>query len=288
MKFRIQLIAVMEDGERHIQEVTAFEREATLRSETLGLTLAESKTTLKTMQEMVVQHQINEFMTTQEQCSHCGQHRSSKGSHVIRLRSVFGKLKITSPRLRPCQCQTLGKSISPVAVALPARTTPELLYLETKWASLIAYGASQNLLQDTLPVDEQLNETTIRNHIIKTAHRMVQELGEERFIFIEGCQRERDALPAPDGSFTVGLDGGYVRGRNGSCFEVIAGKSMLSFRRDAPEEKPSSKCFAFVQTYDEKPKRRLFEVLKLKASSRTSRSHFFPTGEKISDNCRAT
>ena len=44
-------------------------------------------------------------------------------------------------------------------------------------------------------------------------------------------------------------------------FEVIVGKSILAFRRDDEEEIPSSKCFGFVQTLDEKPKRRLFEVL---------------------------
>jgi hypothetical protein len=39
------------------------------------------------------------------------------------------------------------------------------------------------------------------------------------------------------------------------------GKSILAFHRDE-EELPSSKCFGFVQTLDEKPKRRLFEGLK--------------------------
>jgi hypothetical protein len=68
----------------------------------------------------------------------------------------------------------------------------------------------------------------------------------------------------PDGPLTVGIDGGYVRaqGEQG-WFEVIAGKSLLAFRRGEASEVPvSSKCFAFVQTYDQKPKRRLFEVLK--------------------------
>jgi hypothetical protein len=37
-------------------------------------------------------------------------------------------------------------------------------------------------------------------------------------------------------------------------FEVIVGKSLS-------EDRPS-RCFGFVQTYDEKPKRRLFELLK--------------------------
>ena len=47
-------------------------------------------------------------------------------------------------------------------------------------------------------------------------------------------------------------------------FEVIAGKSMLSFRRheDGDQGEPAGKCFAFVQTFDQKPKRRLFELLK--------------------------
>lgn len=58
---------------------------------------------------------------------------------------------------------------------------------------------------------------------------------------------------------TVGLDGGYVhsnsqRSRKEGWFEVIAGKSVTA--------EGASKRFAFVNNYDEKPKRRLFEVLK--------------------------
>jgi hypothetical protein len=61
----------------------------------------------------------------------------------------------------------------------------------------------------------------------------------------------------------VGIDGGYVRAQpQQGWFEVIAGKSLLAFTRGEESEQPvSSKCFAFVQTYDQKPKRRLFEVL---------------------------
>ena len=75
----------------------------------------------------------------------------------------------------------------------------------------------------------------------------------------EGCQLDWDELPRPALPLTVGLDGGYVhsseqRSRRDGWFEVIAGKSM-------PTDGPA-KCFGFVQTYDTKPKRRLFEVLK--------------------------
>ena len=58
---------------------------------------------------------------------------------------------------------------------------------------------------------------------------------------------------------TVGLDGGYVhasdqKSRTEGWFEVIAGKSVKT--------EGSAKVFAFVNQYDEKPRRRLYEVLK--------------------------
>ena len=88
---------------------------------------------------------------------------------------------------------------------------------------------------------------------------MEAELGEEKWQFIDGCQREWDTLPPPGPPLIVGLDGGFIhakdqKSRGEGWFEVIAGKSM-------PEE-GAAKCFAYVQTYDTKPKRRLFELLK--------------------------
>jgi hypothetical protein len=154
-------------------------------------------------------------------------------------------------------------SFSPLATLLPERTTPDLLYLETKWAALMSYGLTGKLLQDVLPIDEPLEAVTIRNHVLTVAQRLEDALGEEQWSFIDQCPAEIAALPMPDGPLVVGIDGGYVKaqGEQGP-FEVIAGKSLLAFHRGEETQAPvSSKCFAFVQTYDQKPKRRLFEVL---------------------------
>jgi hypothetical protein len=70
-------------------------------------------------------------------------------------------------------------------------------------------------------------------------------------------------LPIPNSPLTVGIDEGYVRaqGKQG-WFEVMAGKSLLAFTRGEESEAPvSSTCVAFVQTFDQQPKRRLFDVL---------------------------
>jgi hypothetical protein len=118
-------------------------------------------------------------------------------------------------------------------------------------------------LQDVLPIDEPLGAVTIRNHVITVAQRLEDALGDEQWSFINKCPAEVAALPLPHGPLTVGIDGGYVKAQGEpGAFEVIAGKSLLAFYRGEEAQAPvSSKCFAFVQTYDQKPKRRLFEVL---------------------------
>jgi len=104
-----------------------------------------------------------------------------------------------------------------------------------------------------------INAATVRNKVHAVGQRIDNELGIERVFFIDGCERDWEQLPRPDLPLTVGIDGGYVhsctqRSRKHGWFEVIAGKSVTA--------EGSSKRFAFVNNYDDKSKRRLFEVLK--------------------------
>jgi hypothetical protein len=170
--------------------------------------------------------------------------------------------------------------LSPLAALLPEHTTPELLFLETKWSALMSYGLTAELLEEVLPMDLPLHASTIREHVCSVAQRLENELGDEQFSFIERCQRDYNQLPLPDGPLTVGIDGGYLRGRNKEGhFEVIAGKSLLVFRREeGGKEEHSGKCFAWVQTYDEKPKRRLFEVLQSQGMQMNQRIDFLSDG----------
>jgi len=98
-------------------------------------------------------------------------------------------------------------------------------------------------------------------------------------VFHRRLQRDWNQLPPPDGPLTVGIDGGYVRGRNKEHFEVISGQSQLAFRREAGEaEELSNQCLALVQTYDEKPKRRLWEMLRSQGLQRNQRVEFLSDG----------
>lgn len=287
MKVIVQVVTVGDDGQQTTRNVACLER-TDLTAASLGLTLQEGKVILKSIQEVMVEWQVGAWLRQQRACPRCGRTRRSKEVREISLRTVFGTVPMENRRLSHCGCERQStKTFSPLAELLPERTSPELLYLETKWAALMSYGLTTALLQDVLPIDEPLHDVTIRNHVFRRAERLEGELGDERFSFIESCQLDRDRLPVPDGPLTVGIDGGYVRapGKQG-CFEVIAGKSIRSFRRDDEDEDaehPSSKCFAFVQTYDQKPKRRLFELLKAQGMQDNQQITFLSDG---ADNVR--
>ena len=262
MKIRIQIVMEAANGEsERIEDIAELERSSP-QPETLGLTLAESKTLLQGIQQRMVSEQVSEYMAQFNTCSDCGARRTKKGQHTLVYRTLFGKLNLISPRLYDCACHQPHQarhSSSPLATWLEAHSSPELLYLETKFASLMSYGLSIRLLSEVLPIADEVNATSMRRHQQQIAERIESELGEEQFQFIKGCPDEWGRQPRPEPPLTVGLDGGYVhasdqKSRTEGWFEVITGKSV---KADG-----DAKVFAFVNKYDTKPKRRLYEVLK--------------------------
>jgi hypothetical protein len=260
MKITIQIRVESDEGQLEVVQQLAHLDRGILRPETLGLSLAEAQSILAGIEQTVVEQQTAEFIALQRTCSQCGHDRSCKGRHHIVFRTPFGKLRLESPRLYHCRCESDGRtSFSPLAELLHERSSPELIYLETKFAALVSYGLTAELLKELLPISQDLSTTAIRQRVLQTAQRLEDELGEEQDMFVGGCQRDWDQLPDPAAPLIVGIDGGYVhakdrRSRAEGWFEVIVGKSMS-------QDGESSKCFGFVSRYDSKPKRRLFEML---------------------------
>jgi hypothetical protein len=258
MKLTLQVVIQQGDELLRVQEIACIERD-TLSPETLGLSLQEAKAVLAQLQETLVTEQVVAAVAEHQICPHCGVAQRRKGQHQIVVRSLFGRLTLASPRLYTCACQRdePRRSHSPLAQLLPERTTPELQYLQAKWAALLPYGVTVDVLEEVLPMET--NHTSVYRQLQQVAERLEAELGDEQAFFVEGCQRDWNALPRPDGPFTVGIDGGYVHARDGDnrkagWFEVIVGKSIPTDSED--------KCFGFVTDYDTKPKRRLAELLK--------------------------
>src|SRR6266404_1292035 len=104
-------------------------------------------------------------------------------------------------------------------------------------------------------------------------------VGREQHCLFDRTREDWEQQGLPDGPITVGIDGGYVRAAHKEgWFEVIAGKSVVAFRREAEDETPSAKCFGFVQTYDDKPRRRLWELMKSQGMKENQQVVFMSDG----------
>ena len=282
MRVKLQLVICHDDDhEETVTDVITLSKD-NQRIEHLGLPLSESKKLLRTLQRRLLQQQVDGFLDTHSTCPDCGAVLDLKAHGSRSFRTLFGTFKLYSPRLKQCGCKRRKtSSCRPLSTLLTESVAPELLYMESRWSSLVSYGLSLKALQDFLPLDLSLDVKTVRYDTLKVAKRLEAELGEEQAGFIEGSANDWECLPSPEGTFRVGIDGGYVRNwfEKKHNFEVIVGKSMLSFGEDEEEKSPSRKRLGFVQTLDSKPKRRLYEVLQSQGLQMNQKITFLSDGD---------
>src|SRR5262245_8542072 len=282
MRVKLQLVICHDDAqEEAVTDVITLNKH-NQRIEHLGLSLAESKHLLSTLQRHLLQQQVTTFLDTHATCPDCGTPLKLKAYGSRSFRTLFGTFTFSSPRCEHCDC-TRHKTTSfrPLSALLTEPVAPELLYMEAKWSSLVSYGLSLDALQDFLPLDLTLDVKTGRYDTLKVAKRLEAELGDEHPCFIDGSPTNWVLLPQPEGAFTVGIDGGYVRNwfDKQHNFEVIVGKSVLSFGEDEDAKAPSHKRLGFVQTLDTKPKRRLYEVLQSQGLQMNQEITFLSDGD---------
>ena len=67
-------------------------------------------------------------------------------------------------------------SVSPLAELLHERVSPEMLYLETKFASLVSYGLTVRLMDEVLPFDRPIGAERVRRHLFRVAEAHEAEL----------------------------------------------------------------------------------------------------------------
>jgi hypothetical protein len=259
MQIRIQLI--IDNDERTRCDVARFG--VTLTPETLGLQLEEAKALLRSSQQIITVAQSDAYLAQHAACAHCGRAHRLKGRHEIVVRSLFGNLRLSSPRLHRCSCRQAEsgtpKSFSPLAECLTERTLPERLYLEAKWASLVSYGVTTRLLEEVLPLEGKINASSIRRHLHRVGRRCEQDLLANPDTEPQAEEWPTGNIPPPKPAITVGLDGGYIRSRDApnrreGWFEVIAGKSTV--------QQGGSQCFAFVHRVDRHARERIGAVLR--------------------------
>ena len=257
MRVTILLQVTTDDGALGgVEEVASLDKSVE-RAEDIGLSLAESKALLAAAQQRIVEAQTKSWTERRRCCEACGRRRRSKGNYPIVFHTLFGDVRLASPRFRRCPCREGNgiATVSPLVELIPDHVAPERLYLETRWASLVPYAIAAELLADILPITAGANATTVRRHVLQVAERIEAALPKDKCSFTEEGSQDWEALPIPDGRIVVGLDGGYVRDwtERKSNFEIIVGRSM-------PEDRPA-RYLGFVHGFDRRPQRRLVDML---------------------------
>ena len=261
MQISVQIVVQTEvDEQASVTEIAHFERES-FEAGSLGLHLEEAKALLGRLQRSMIDAQAPEAIARLSMCPNCGSRLTVKGHHRLAYRSVFGRLSFDSPRLYQCRCSgSAHRSFSPLASCLHERTSPELQYLEARFAALMSYGLTVRVLEEVLPLEHVLAATTIRRRVATLGHRLESSnaaiaVEQRRYVDLPAG---RCAIPQHSSVRAVGIDGGYIRlaghsSRQDGWFEVIVGKSLRDDGR--------GHSFAYVHTLEHEPADRMLAFL---------------------------
>src|SRR4029453_5047509 len=170
LRVELQLRIVSDDDTVIRDEVILQLDKSGDRLEAIGLCLEDSKDLLGRLQHAVVEAQAAAYVNRYRCCSACGRRLRGKGQYPIVFRTVFGHVPLTSPRFYRCRCHPAdSQTVSPLAELFTEHTAPGLLYLESRWASLISFGMTTALLKDVLPVAGTTNPETVRQHLQRSS-----------------------------------------------------------------------------------------------------------------------
>jgi hypothetical protein len=219
MRWTIKLIFEATPGSPVEHEVGLIERAEEISPASVGLTIAEGKALLASLQEQIVTAQVQQHVANIKPCRRCGKSFRTKGYYHSTLRSVYGRVDMRIRRLCTCACSgSLAQSFSSLFTN-KSPITPELRFLTAKMTALLPFRKAADFLGELLPLSAQATASTVRNRTMKVGKRL---------------QKSAQALATvasndPCKELIVGFDGGYVRNRHQRPernFEVIAGKAL--------------------------------------------------------------
>ena len=169
MKWRILLELTETTGSIQTSEMVTGDRPTNVISpESIGLSLAESKSILAAMQTQLVQAQTDGYCDHRRKCSHCGSRRAIKDWRTRQLTTLFGVVQVEAPRFNPCRCEiALRRIVSPLAEIMPDRCTPEYARILSKKGSLAAYGRAVALMAEFLPLGHTPAIETARHRTLQ-------------------------------------------------------------------------------------------------------------------------
>ena len=202
MKWRVVLEVTGPNGATVIHEASAGTWRASGASPaTVGLSLAEGKSTLAVVQRYLVRTQAASLCEDRRRCQRCGASRPIKDHRSRRLMTVFGEVEVDAPRFAACRCGLrLRRTLSPLTELMPDRCTPEYERVLARMGALLPYGRAVTLMSEFLPLNDGPAIETARRRMLKVGARL------ERASLTVNSNRPPEAK-----TLAVAVDGGHVK-----------------------------------------------------------------------------
>ena len=218
MRITIQaLIEGVQGSEPRAETIGVVERDADgAPASGLGLFLREPHVVLRQLQAVLLREQVAQFVERAGHCRRCGARLATKDSKTVVYRTAFGKARLDSPRLYS-RCGGCGASssaqasFSPLAEALPERTHPQWLWLQSRYAAVMPYRLAQIFLRDAFPAGRSLPLSSVK----VIARRVGQRLDAETQVAVDAIVLGPRCSPqesSPEGPrIELEIDAGYIR-----------------------------------------------------------------------------
>src|ERR1019366_1250819 len=172
MKWTIKLVVEAIPGSPVEHEVGVIERGEEISPASVGLTIAEGKALLASLQEQFVTAQVQQHVASVKSCPQCGKAFRTKGHYQSTLRSVYGNVDMRIRRLSACPCSGSQAHSFSTLFTNKRPITPELRYLTAKMAALLPSRKAADLLGEFLPLSARATASTARNRTKKAGGRL--------------------------------------------------------------------------------------------------------------------
>ncbi|WP_082711677.1 ISKra4 family transposase [Burkholderia singularis] len=166
----------------------------------VGLSLAEGKSLINSIQQEFVVEQITCFCTSRRACRACGVPRRLHDSHSSELKTTLGKVFYCRERWKACDCGAdASRYVSPLKHYFTDVTTGELRWLHAELGASMPYRQARQIMNLLLPMSGRDSHVTIRNHTMNVGKCIQHARPAHRW----GDETKPDA--------ELGIDVGYVR-----------------------------------------------------------------------------
>lgn len=154
MRWKITIEGMDEFGGRDGAEMVIEKEFGRLSKGEIGLSISEGKTIMACPRRLVVKQQREAYVPTSRYCLDCETFRRIKDSGKRKIRTVFGRVEVSNPRIMNCR-RCLPCFFDAAAVLrdiCPDQATPELMELSARMGSLMPYRKAADILAEFLPI----------------------------------------------------------------------------------------------------------------------------------------